>query len=44
LDLEANWQVIEKQTKDNLENGKEYVGLVEIPYWNLVLDKWVMKT
>jgi len=24
LDLKANWQVIERQTKDNLENGKDY--------------------
>jgi hypothetical protein len=32
LDLEANWQAIERQTKDNLENGEEYVGLTKIPY------------
>jgi hypothetical protein len=44
LDLEANWQVIEKQTKNNLENGEEYVGLTETPYQNLMLDIWVMKT
>jgi hypothetical protein len=31
LDLEANRQVIEKQTKNNFENGKEYTGLIETP-------------
>jgi len=30
--LEANHPVIERQTKDNLENGKEYVGLTKTPY------------
>jgi hypothetical protein len=30
--LEANQQVIESQTKDNLENGEEYAGLIETPY------------
>jgi hypothetical protein len=43
LDLEANWQVIEKQTKDNLENGEEYAGLTKIPYHNLMLDKQVRR-
>jgi len=42
--LEANQQVIEKQTNDNLEYGKEYVGLIETPYWNLMLDKRVLIT
>jgi hypothetical protein len=39
LDLEANWQVIERQIEDNLENGEEYVGLTETPYRNLMLDR-----
>jgi hypothetical protein len=39
LDLEANWQVSERQTKDNFENGKEYVRLIKTPYQNLMLDK-----
>jgi hypothetical protein len=39
LDLEANRQVIENQTKENLENGKEYAGLTKTPYRNLMLDK-----
>jgi len=39
LDLEANRQVIAKQTYDNLENGKEYVGLIKTPYQNLMLDR-----
>jgi hypothetical protein len=42
--LEANKQVIEKQTKDNIENGKECVEFTETPYWNLMLDKRVLKT
>jgi len=32
LDLEANWQVIETQTKDNLKNGKEYARFTGTPY------------
>jgi len=39
LDLEANRQVIESQTKDNLENGEEYARLTKTPYRNLMLDK-----
>jgi hypothetical protein len=31
LDLEANWQVMERETKDNFENGKEYARLIETP-------------
>jgi hypothetical protein len=38
LDLEANQQVIESQTKDNFENGKEYAQLIKTPYQNLMLD------
>jgi len=41
--LEANWQVIENQTKDNSENGEEYVGLTKTPYWNLMLDIQILK-
>jgi len=41
--LEANQQVIERQTNDNLEYGKEYVGLIETPYQNLMLDKQVLR-
>jgi hypothetical protein len=37
--LEANWQVIKIQTENNLEIGKEYVGLTKTPYRNLMLDK-----
>jgi hypothetical protein len=44
LDLEANRQVIERQTRDNIENVEEYVGLLETPYWNLMLDKQTLKT
>jgi hypothetical protein len=43
LDLEANWQVIERPIENNLENKKEYVGLTETPYQNVMLDKRVLK-
>jgi hypothetical protein len=43
LDLEANRQVTERQTKDKSENGEEYVGLIETQYRNLMLDKQVLK-
>ncbi len=41
--MEANRQVTERQTKDNLENGEEYVGLTKIPYQNLMLDTWILR-
>jgi hypothetical protein len=44
LDLEANCQGPEKEIKDNLENGKEYVRIMETPYQNLMLDRRVLKT
>ncbi len=44
LDLEANRQVIEQKTKDNLENGEDYVVNTKTPYWNLMLDRRVMRT
>jgi hypothetical protein len=43
LELEADPQVIERQKKYNIENGEEYVGLIETPYWNLMWDKRVLK-
>jgi hypothetical protein len=42
--LEANWQFIESQTKENFENGEEYVRLTKTPYQNLMLNKQVLKT
>jgi hypothetical protein len=44
LDLEANCQGLEKETKENLENGEEYVGITETQYRNLMLDKQVLRT
>jgi hypothetical protein len=41
--LEANRQVIERQTKDNLENGKKNVGFIKTPYQNLMLDRGVLR-
>jgi hypothetical protein len=32
------------RNKDNFENGKEYVGITETRYQNLMLDRWVLKT
>jgi hypothetical protein len=42
--LEANHLVTERQTKDNLENGEEYAGIIETPYRNLMLDRRILKT
>jgi hypothetical protein len=39
IGLQANRHVTEKQTEDNFENGKEYEGIIETPYRNLMLDK-----
>jgi hypothetical protein len=36
--LEANQQVLESQTKDNIENGEKYAWLIKTPYQNLMLD------
>jgi hypothetical protein len=44
LDLEANCQSLEGKIEDNHENGREYVGITETPYWNLMLDKRVLRT
>jgi len=44
LNLDANQQVIESLTKNNLENWEEYVKLIETPYWNLMLDRQVLIT
>ncbi len=38
LDLEVKHQIIKRQTKNNLENGEEYTGLIETPYRNIMLD------
>ncbi len=44
LDLEANQQVIERQTKDNLETGEKYEKLTKTPYRNLMLDRRILRT
>ncbi len=43
LDLEADHKVIERWIKENFENGKEYARLTKTPYWNLMLDRWVLR-
>jgi hypothetical protein len=42
LDLEANCHVF-KDKKHNHENGKEYAQIPETPYWNLMVEKQVLK-
>jgi hypothetical protein len=37
--LDVNQQVIERQIKDNLDNGEEYARIIETPYQNLMLDR-----
>jgi hypothetical protein len=44
LDLEADCQSLEGKTKDNHENGKEYVRITKTPYRNLMLDIRVLRT
>ncbi len=41
--MEANCLITKKQTKDNLKNGEEYVGLIKTPYWNPMLDRSVLR-
>jgi hypothetical protein len=42
--LEANSQGLEEETKDNHENGREYVEITQTPYRNQMLNKQVLKT
>ncbi len=42
MDLEVNCHVIEKKTKENFDNGEEYIRPTETAYWNLMLDKQIM--
>jgi hypothetical protein len=44
IGLEGKWANYWNQTKNKLENGEEYARLIKTPYWNLMLDKWVLKT
>jgi hypothetical protein len=37
-------KVLKGETKDNHANGKEYARITETPYWNLMLNKRVLKT
>jgi hypothetical protein len=30
--------------KNNLQNGKDYAGLIETPYQNMVLDRRMLRT
>jgi hypothetical protein len=39
LELEAVWQVIENQIENNLENGEEYMRLIQTPYQIMILEK-----
>ncbi len=42
LDLKVNHQGLKGKTEDIHENGREYVRIIETPYWNLMLDRWVL--
>jgi hypothetical protein len=44
LDLEANHQGPKGKTKDNHENGREYVGITQTPYRNMMLDTQILRT
>ncbi len=33
----------QKTNKKNLENGQEYARFTETPYWNLMLDKQLLR-
>jgi hypothetical protein len=39
LELEVVWQVIENQIENNLENGEEYMRLIQTPYQIMILEK-----
>jgi len=39
LELEAVWHVIENQIENNLENGEEYMRLIQTPYQIMILEK-----
>jgi len=41
--LEGNQQFIKSQIKYKIENGKEYVRLIETPYQNSMLDRQVLR-
>jgi hypothetical protein len=32
-----------KEKKNIHENGREYVGIIETPYWNLMLDRPILR-
>ncbi len=43
-DLQANRQAPKRETKNNLENEKEYVRIAKTRYQNLMLVKRVLRT
>ncbi len=43
-ELDGDSEFTKRETEDNLENGKEYVGITKTPYWNLMLDKQIWST
>jgi hypothetical protein len=42
--LKANHQGLKGKIKDNYENGREYAGIKQTPYWNLMLDRQILRT
>jgi hypothetical protein len=43
LDLEANCQILGRQIENDLEDREEFVGLIETPYRNVMLDRRIMQ-
>ncbi len=41
--MESNHQSPKGITKDIHENGKGLAGIIKTPYWNLMLDRWVLR-
>jgi hypothetical protein len=44
IGLGGKLAIIESQTKENFENGEDYVRLIETPYQNLMLNNQVLIT
>jgi hypothetical protein len=42
--LKANHQVPKGEIKDNYENGREYAGITQTRYQNLMLDRQILRT
>jgi hypothetical protein len=43
LNLEANHHNPKGEIEDNHGNRKEYVGITQTPYWNLMFNKQILR-